>query len=61
MRADVGFFRMEQIIQELLHLADIEAVPGLDGTVAGQIGQRTMADHGFIRFLLVMQEQADIL
>ena len=31
--ADVGFFRMEQIIQELLHLADIEAVPGLDGTV----------------------------
>ena len=52
---------MEQIIQELLHLADIEAVSGLDGTVAGQIGQRTMADHGFIRFLLVMQEQADIL
>ena len=60
MRADIGFFRMEQIIQKLFHLADIEAVAGFDSTVAGQIGQGAMTDHGFIRFLLVVQEQADI-
>ena len=60
MRADIGFFRMEQIIQKLFHLADIEAVAGFDSTVAGQIGQGAMTDHGFIRFLLIVQEQADI-
>ena len=60
MRADIGFFRMEQIIQKLFHLADIEAVAGFDSTVAGQIGQGAMTDHGFIRFFLIVQEQADI-
>lgn len=51
---------MEQIIQKLFHLADIEAVAGFDSTVAGQIGQGAMTDHGFIRFFLIVQEQADI-
>ena len=43
MRADVRFFRVEQIIQELLHLANIKLVTGLYGAVAREICQGAMA------------------
>ena len=60
MRADVRFFRVEQIIQELLHLANIKLVTGLYGAVAREICQGAMADHGLIGLFLVVQELADI-
>ena len=61
MRADVRLFRVEEIIQELLHLADIKLVAGLYSTVAREIRQGAVADHGLIGLFLVVEELADIL
>ena len=60
-RADVRFFRVEEIVQELLHLADIKLVAGLYSTVTREIRQGAMADHGLIGLFLVVEELADIL
>ena len=54
MGADVWLFCMEEIVQKLLHLPNIEAVSGLYGTVAREIGQGAVADHGLIGLLLIV-------